>query len=57
MIGFRLRLSSHSYLDNYEKMNTDYSRYSYIYECLILDKINEISNGDTKQMLQKFLLK
>lgn len=52
MIGFRLRLSSHSYLDNYEKMNTDYSRYSYIYECLILDKINEISNGDTKQMLQ-----
>mgnify|MGYP004508208627 FL=1 len=38
-----------SYLDNYEKMNTDYSRYSYIYECLILDKINEISNGDTNE--------
>lgn len=30
-------------------MNTDYSRYSYIYECLILDKINEISNGDTNE--------
>lgn len=38
-----------SYLDNYEKMNTDYSRYSYIYECLILDKINEISRGDTNE--------
>lgn len=38
-----------SYLDNYEKMNTDYSRYSYIYECLILDKINEISNGDSNE--------
>lgn len=38
-----------SYLDNYEKMNTDYSRYSYIYECLILDKINEISNNDTNE--------
>lgn len=38
-----------SYLDNYEKMNTDYSRYSYIYECLILDKINEMSNGDTNE--------
>lgn len=38
-----------SYLDNYEKMNTDYSRYSYIYQCLILDKINEISNGDTNE--------
>lgn len=38
-----------SYLDNYDKMNTDYSRYSYIYECLILDKINEISNGDTNE--------
>lgn len=30
-------------------MNTDYSRYSYIYECLILDKINEISNGDINE--------
>ena len=38
-----------SYLDNYDKMNTDYSRYSYIYECLILDKINEIANGDTNE--------
>lgn len=38
-----------SYLDNYEKMNADYSRYSYIYECLILDKINEIANGDTNE--------
>ena len=38
-----------SYLDNYEKMNTDYSRYSYIYECLILDKINEIADGDTNE--------
>lgn len=38
-----------SYLDNYEKMNTNYSRYSYIYECLILDKINEIADGDTNE--------
>ncbi|MCD7955972.1 MAG: metallophosphoesterase [Lachnospiraceae bacterium] len=38
-----------SYLDNYEKMKTDYSRYSYIYECLILDKINEITDGDTNE--------
>lgn len=38
-----------SYLDNYEKMNTDYSRYSYIYDCLILDKLNEIANRDTNE--------
>lgn len=38
-----------SYLDNYEKMNTDYSRHSYIYECLILDQINEVAEGDTNE--------
>lgn len=46
-----------SYLDNYEKMNTDYSRHSYIYECLILDKINEMSEGDTdKATMYKTIL-
>lgn len=38
-----------SYLDNYEKMNTDYSRFSYIYDCLILDKLNEMANRDTNE--------
>lgn len=40
-----------SYVDNTESMNADYSRYSYIYDCLIRDKINEISNKDTKLAL------
>lgn len=38
-----------SYLENYQRMNTDYSRYSYIYDCLVLDKINEISNDNTNE--------
>lgn len=40
-----------SYLDNSETMNTDYSRYSYIYDCLIREKINEISNKNTNVAL------
>lgn len=40
-----------SYVDNSETMNADYSRYSYIYDCLIRDKINEISNKDTNLAL------
>lgn len=36
-----------SYIDNSSVMSTDYSRYSYIYDCLIRDKINEIANKDT----------
>lgn len=36
-----------SYLDSTTNMNTDYSRYSYIYDCLIKDKINKLANGDT----------
>lgn len=36
-----------SYLDNTTRMNADYSRYSYIYDCLIKEKINKISDGDT----------
>lgn len=40
-----------SYVDNSESMNADYSRYSYIYDCLIRDKINEISNKDTSLAL------
>lgn len=40
-----------SYVDSSEKMNADYSRYSYIYDCLIRDKINNISNQDTKAAL------
>lgn len=36
-----------SYLENTTSMNVDYSRYSYIYDCLIKDKINKISDGDT----------
>lgn len=40
-----------SYLDNSEMMNADYSRYSYIYDCLIREKINEISKKDTKEAL------
>lgn len=37
-----------SYIDNFETMNADYSRYSYIYDCLIRNKINELSNSDSK---------
>lgn len=40
-----------TYLDNSETMNTDYSRYSFIYDCLIREKINEISNKNTKVAL------
>ena len=36
-----------SYLDNTSNINVDFSRYSYIYECLIKDKINKVSDGDT----------
>ncbi len=39
-----------SYLDA-GNINTDYSRYSYIYECLIRDKINEVAENDTKTCL------
>ena len=38
-----------SYLGNTEKMNADYSRYSYIYDCLIKEKINDIANKNTKE--------
>lgn len=40
-----------SYLDNSEIINTDYSRHSYIYDFLIREKINEISNNDTNLAL------
>lgn len=36
-----------SYLENTSRMNTDYSRYSYVYDCLIKEKINKMSNSDT----------
>lgn len=39
-----------SYLDTGDT-NTDYSRYSYIYDCLIRDKINEVAGNDTKTCL------
>lgn len=39
-----------SYLDT-GNTNTDYSRYSYIYDCLIRDKINEVAGNDTKTCL------
>lgn len=37
-----------SFLDNAESINTDYSRYSYVYDCLIREQLNEISGKDTK---------
>jgi len=37
-----------SYIDNAETINADYSRYSYIYDSLIRDRINEIADKDTK---------
>lgn len=37
-----------SYIDNFESMNADYSRYSYIYDCLIRNKINELCNSESK---------
>lgn len=37
-----------SYMDNSEAMNTDYTRFSYVYDCLIREKINEISEKDSK---------
>lgn len=40
-----------SFLDNSELVNADYSRYSYIYDCLIREKINDISSKDTKLAL------
>lgn len=40
-----------SYIDSSELRNIDYSRYSYIYDSLIRDKINEISDKDTKMAL------
>lgn len=36
-----------SYLDNSTRINMDYSRYSYIYDCLLKDKLNDISQGKT----------
>ena len=40
-----------SYIDNSQSMNADYSRYSYVYDCLIRDKINKISEEDTNVAL------
>lgn len=40
-----------SFLDNSDVVNADYSRYSYIYDCLIREKINDISSKDTKLAL------
>lgn len=40
-----------SYIDNSEYMNADYSRFSYIYDCLIREKINEISEKDNSMAL------
>ncbi|MBD5492513.1 MAG: metallophosphoesterase [Lachnospiraceae bacterium] len=40
-----------SYMENSEAMNTDYSRFSYVYDCLIRDKINDISEQDSKMAL------
>lgn len=37
-----------SYLDQDEPMRIDYSRYSFIYDKLILDKLNAIGNKETK---------
>lgn len=38
-----------SYLDNVGNINRDYSRYSYVYEGIIIDKINRISNNETNE--------
>lgn len=40
-----------SYIENSEAMNTDYSRFSYVYDCLIREKINEISDKDSQTAL------
>ena len=40
-----------SYMENSEAMNTDYSRFSFVYDCLIREKINEISDKDNKMAL------
>lgn len=37
-----------SYMENSEAMNADYSRYSYVYDCLVREKINEISGKDSQ---------
>lgn len=37
-----------SYMENSEKMNADYSRFSYVYDCLIREKINNISGKDSQ---------
>lgn len=35
-----------SYIDNAQKIGIDYSKYSYIYDSLILEKINDIADND-----------
>ena len=40
-----------SYMENSEAMNADYSRFSYVYDCLIREKINDISDKDNKTAL------
>ena len=35
-----------SYIDNVQMVSTDYSKYSYIYDVLIREKINEIAEND-----------
>lgn len=36
-----------SYIDNAQAISTDYSKYSYIYDSLIREKINDIADKDT----------
>lgn len=36
-----------SYIDNTQMISTDYSKYSYIYDSLIREKINDIAENDT----------
>ena len=38
-----------SYLDSAKTISTDYSKYSYIYDSLIIEKINQIAEGDTQK--------
>lgn len=40
-----------SYIENSEAMNADYSRFSYVYDCLIREKINDISDKDSQVAL------
>lgn len=37
-----------SYIDNAQAISTDYSKYSYIYDSLIREKINQIADQDTQ---------